>query len=203
VNLWYNKNRNNWAILLYTFPIRTGLLFLPPTLGLITPFLTACLYNRDIYLSIYLSTNQPTNLPTPEPVWMTWRRENDSPYRDSNSDPSVIQPVASRYTYYAIPAALDGWLQWVPGIKLPDREGDDIFTLSAEMDSVYVIFKMLFRRKTSVSLLTFSGKRVLTQAQITAEAEATIDCHYFRIVFHNHCTILPRIRGCVTNSCGF
>jgi hypothetical protein len=24
------------------------------------------------------------------------------PYRDSNSDPSVIQPVASRYTDYAI-----------------------------------------------------------------------------------------------------
>jgi hypothetical protein len=28
-------------------------------------------------------------------------------YRDSNSDPSIIQPVASRYTDYAIPAPYD------------------------------------------------------------------------------------------------
>jgi hypothetical protein len=40
----------------------------------------------------------------PEPVWMTWRRENSWPYRDSKSDPSVVQPVASRYTDWAIPA---------------------------------------------------------------------------------------------------
>jgi hypothetical protein len=37
----------------------------------------------------------------PEPVWTTWRREYSWPYRDWNSDPSVIQPVASRYTDYA------------------------------------------------------------------------------------------------------
>jgi hypothetical protein len=40
----------------------------------------------------------------PEPVSTTWRRENSWPYRDSNSDPSVFQPVASRYTDWAIPA---------------------------------------------------------------------------------------------------
>jgi hypothetical protein len=33
-----------------------------------------------------------------------WRRENSRPYRDSKSDPSVVQSVASRYTDYAIPA---------------------------------------------------------------------------------------------------
>jgi hypothetical protein len=40
---------------------------------------------------------------TPEPVSTTWRRGNSLPYRDSNSDPSVAQPVASRNTYYAKP----------------------------------------------------------------------------------------------------
>jgi hypothetical protein len=33
-----------------------------------------------------------------------WRRENSWPHWDSNSDPSVVQPVASRYTDWAIPA---------------------------------------------------------------------------------------------------
>jgi hypothetical protein len=28
----------------------------------------------------------------------TWGRGNSCPYRDSNSDPSVVQPVSSRYT---------------------------------------------------------------------------------------------------------
>jgi hypothetical protein len=39
-----------------------------------------------------------------ELVWITLRREKSGPYRDSNSDPSIIQPVASRYTDYVIPA---------------------------------------------------------------------------------------------------
>jgi hypothetical protein len=36
-----------------------------------------------------------------EPVWTTWR-QSFWPYRGSNSDSSVIQLVASRYTDYAI-----------------------------------------------------------------------------------------------------
>jgi hypothetical protein len=39
----------------------------------------------------------------PEPVW-TWRGEKSCPYRDSNSDPSTVQPVANRYTDCAIAA---------------------------------------------------------------------------------------------------
>jgi hypothetical protein len=33
--------------------------------------------------------------------------ENSWPYRDSNSDPLVVQPVASSYTEYAIPALIE------------------------------------------------------------------------------------------------
>jgi hypothetical protein len=39
----------------------------------------------------------------PEPVWTTWRSKNSCPHQDSNSDPSVVQPVASRCTDCAIP----------------------------------------------------------------------------------------------------
>jgi hypothetical protein len=31
----------------------------------------------------------------PEPIWTTWRKENSWHYRDSNFDPSVVQPVIS------------------------------------------------------------------------------------------------------------
>jgi hypothetical protein len=38
-----------------------------------------------------------------EPVWTTWRGEI-FPYRDSNSDPSAVQPAGIRYTDCVIPA---------------------------------------------------------------------------------------------------
>jgi hypothetical protein len=40
---------------------------------------------------------------TPEPVWTKRRREYSSPYRDSNFDSSVFQPVTSLHTDYSIP----------------------------------------------------------------------------------------------------
>jgi hypothetical protein len=41
---------------------------------------------------------------SPDPVWAIWGSENSWFYRDSNSDPCVVQPVASRYFDYAIAA---------------------------------------------------------------------------------------------------
>jgi hypothetical protein len=48
------------------------------------------------------SPRYPLNTRLSGPVWTTWRSENSWPYRDSNSDPSVGQPEASRYTDWAI-----------------------------------------------------------------------------------------------------
>jgi hypothetical protein len=39
----------------------------------------------------------------PESLWTTWRTERSWLYRDSNSDHSVFQPIASRSTDYAKP----------------------------------------------------------------------------------------------------
>jgi hypothetical protein len=44
--------------------------------------------------------------PPIQPVWKTWGRGRSWPYQDSNSDPSVVQPVASRCTDCATPATL-------------------------------------------------------------------------------------------------
>jgi hypothetical protein len=41
-----------------------------------------------------------------EPLWTTWGREKSYFYRDSNSDPSAVQPVARSHTDCAIPALL-------------------------------------------------------------------------------------------------
>jgi hypothetical protein len=43
---------------------------------------------------------------TPEPVCKRWRSENSWPYRGSNSDSSIVQLVAIRYTDCDIPALL-------------------------------------------------------------------------------------------------
>jgi hypothetical protein len=49
----------------------------------------------------------------PEPVWRLWKRENSWPYRDSNSDLSVVKPVASRYTDCASTAPVEFFFQWL------------------------------------------------------------------------------------------
>jgi hypothetical protein len=40
----------------------------------------------------------------PEMVWTLWCREKSHTYRDTNFYPSAVQPVASRYTDWTIPA---------------------------------------------------------------------------------------------------
>jgi hypothetical protein len=54
-------------------------------------------------LARWKSSRYPLNrrLSAPELVWTVWRRENFWPHRDSNTDPSVVQPLASHYTAYA------------------------------------------------------------------------------------------------------
>jgi hypothetical protein len=58
---------------------------------------------------------------------MIWRTENSWPYRDSNSDPSIVQPVASRYTDYAIPNS--EYVSWGSQSKSYKESNDKIFLL--------------------------------------------------------------------------
>jgi hypothetical protein len=54
---------------------------------------------------------------------MSWRRENSCPYWDLNSDPSAVQPIASHYTDYAIPALPPPPYFYIKELKLK-REGN-------------------------------------------------------------------------------
>jgi hypothetical protein len=40
----------------------------------------------------------------PEPVWTMWKGQKSYPYWDSNSNPLIVQPVASHHTDFTIPA---------------------------------------------------------------------------------------------------
>jgi hypothetical protein len=89
-----------------------------------------------------LSTGKESPVPigeeagwAPEPVWTTWRSENSCLHRDSNSDPYVVQPVASRYTDWATPAPL-------------------LFTLVILIDTLYFIsFKWKFNVNICLHLI--------------------------------------------------
>jgi hypothetical protein len=53
---------------------------------------------------------------TPEPLWTISWSDNSWPYRDWISDPSVVQPVASRYTDSSTAALLRNimlWIKWL------------------------------------------------------------------------------------------
>jgi hypothetical protein len=55
-------------------------------------------------------------------------KRKSRPYRDSNSDPSVVQPVASRYTDYSIPDLMYGG---PVGIFCSCNDGFQLQSLSA------------------------------------------------------------------------
>jgi hypothetical protein len=61
---------------------------------------------------------------TPEPVSTTWWRDNSWTSRDSKSDPSVVEPVASLYIDWAIPIR-EQWIgnifQGIPQTIFEDR----------------------------------------------------------------------------------
>jgi hypothetical protein len=68
----------------------------------------------------------------PRQVCNTRRRENNWPSRDSNSDPSVVQPVASRYTDYTIPVLdMEGSCEYIE-----EEEGEDK-TITVTLSSPY------------------------------------------------------------------
>jgi hypothetical protein len=86
---------------------------------------------------------------TPEPVWTTWRR----PYRDSYSDPSAVQPVASRYTDCAVPALPRqiGWnaVDWIHLAQDRDRWRTLVNTIK-ELRAPYNFGKFLSSCATGV-----------------------------------------------------
>jgi hypothetical protein len=69
-------------------------------------YLSFCASFLASYILFYLRiwTVEDKKSIAPEPAWMTWRRENSLPYRESNSDPLAVQLIANRYTDWDISA---------------------------------------------------------------------------------------------------
>jgi hypothetical protein len=81
---------------------------------------------------------------TPEPVWTTLRRENSWPYWDSNSDPSVVQPVANRYTDCAI---LDPKNNMKLNVKRIQLENVNWFHLTHKRDEWQALVTSVMKRQ--------------------------------------------------------
>jgi hypothetical protein len=89
---------------------------------------------------------------------MTWRRENCCPYRDSKSDPSVVQPVASPYTECAIPAHYI-----VSALIQNPKKSEGLFLTYVEQEVSFKCLELIMRRLILVwilfsSLLVWSMK---------------------------------------------
>jgi hypothetical protein len=79
-----------------------------------------CAWPTAHYMQCFVSFNA-IKRESQNNLWTTWRRENSWPYRDSNSDSSIIQPVASRYTDYTIPAPIRKYM-----VKLNNTLTEDL-----------------------------------------------------------------------------
>jgi hypothetical protein len=62
----------------------------------------------------------------PGQVWTTWRTENSRPHQDSNSNFSVVQPVASHYTDYTIPDPSQAEYDLKHNLYIPTSVGLDV-----------------------------------------------------------------------------
>jgi hypothetical protein len=105
-------------------------------------------------------------------VWKT-RRENSSPYRDSNSDPSAAQLVASLYTDYGIPAcegAISRGLNFVQNI-LRNYEGLCV------LDFLYFCFAISYRWDkflVSLPLACYFGLRSLNMVRLSVPVRVCV-----------------------------
>jgi hypothetical protein len=65
---------------------------------------------------------------------MIWRSENSWPYQDSNSDPSVVEPVASRYTDCATATLF----KWKTLTNIEERQKEDTSLPSMKRDKQHI-----------------------------------------------------------------
>jgi hypothetical protein len=95
---------------------------------------------------------------TPEPVWAIWRSENFLPYRDSNSPPLVVQPVASRYTDWAIPAQkIHGYPQKITYKDLLDLQFSHYYMCMPLLCLLKMMFMPLWKIDKTLKQIIFKS----------------------------------------------
>jgi hypothetical protein len=79
----------------------------------------------------------------PRVVWTTCRKENSWPYQDSNSDPSVVYTIASRYIDWAI-LATQNWVKKVrSSLEVQLTTNTDIWKLLLHYSGCTVVYDFL------------------------------------------------------------